>query len=499
MSSQTARRPDNKRPTRPAKTSKYVKQTARVEARRDGKPLVFGWGGHLSRSEKIVLQRRAIWSITAATVALILAVIVGFWVNVNIIGPAQPITSVNGNNISQADFRKLLAVKAQLELNKIQGAHGLFSQRDALNKQVAAQQKDIDSTTKQIDTLNTQIKTLPAGTQRSNAETQLAGLKQKLATSQTQHDTLAAQYSAMLKNTIPLEQQLYSQPQQTSESATWLQDDEIIREWLATQNGSINAQINPSTSATDKAVKDFIANFPSSTTYNKFLSANNVSDADVHAALALKVRRDNMQTYATSLVTSPTYQVLARGITASTQGDANNLLKQLKGGADFGKLAKAKSVDTVTNTKGGDFGWLARGQYIQNYASSTSGSVENWIFDPSRSLNELSPVLSENGSFHIIQVLGIDPSRAVDSATLKSLKDNALNNWLVAKKANAKITPVDQNKISDSTIMPPGLPASAPSQSVPGAGPGGTLPGLPASAPNQPAPGAGPGGTLPGH
>ena len=479
MNSQTARRPDAKRPTRPAKANKYTRQTARVEARRDGKPLVFGWGGHLSRSEKMVLQRRAIWSITAAIAILIVAVVVGFWVNVNIIAPAQPVTTVNGHGIPQADFRKLLAVKAQLELNKIQGKNGLFAQRDALNKQVTAQQADIDATTKQISTLTTQIKTLPAGAQRTNAEAQLAGLKQKLKTSQTQHDTLAAQYSNMIQNTIPLEQQLYTQPQQASDSATWLQDDEVIREWLATQSSSINAQINPSSSTVDQAVKDFKANFPVGSNYQKFLSTNNVSDTDVRAALTLNVRRNNMQAYTTSQVVSPTYQVLARGITTAKQEDANNLLKQLKSGADFGKLAKAKSVDTLTNTKGGDFGWLARGQYIQTYAANTSGTVENWLFDPSRQLNEFSPVLSENGSFHIIQVLGIDPSRAVDSATLKSLKDNALNNWLMSKRANATITPVDQTMITDSSIMPPGLPASAPSQSVPGTTPGGsgTVPG----------------------
>jgi hypothetical protein len=423
-----------------------------------------------------VVQRRAIWSVTIAIAVLIVTVFVGFWVNMNIIAPAQPITTVNGHGIPLADYRKLLAVKAQIEQNKIQGAHGLFSQRDALNKQVTASQATVDATNKQISTLTTQIKSLPAGTQRSNAETQLAGLKQKLSDEQKQQATLSAQYSNLTTNTIPLEQQLYTQPQQASDSATWLQDDEVIREWLATQNSSINAQINPSSSAVDKAVKDFIANLPTGTTYQKFLSANNLSDDDVRAALTLTVRRDNMQAYAQSLVVSPTYQVLARGITVANQNDANNLLKQLKRGADFGKLAKAKSVDSATNTKGGDFGWLARGQYIQTYAANTSGTIENWIFNPSRQLNELSPVLSENGTFHIIQILGVDPSRAVDSATLQSLKTNALNNWLMSKRANATITPVDQDKINDTSIMPPGLPASAPSQSVPGTNPGGATP-----------------------
>ena len=479
MNSQTARRPDNKRATRPARANKYVKQTAHVEARRDGRPLAFGWGGHLSRNEKVILQRRAVWSVIVAFAVLIVAVIVGFWVNVNIIAPAQPITSVNGKTIPVADFRKLLAVKAQIELNKIKGAHGLTAQSENINKQVIGSQKDVDATTKQIDTLTTQIKALPTGdsTQRTDLTAQLTGLKQKLTTVQAQHDTLSAKYQDLLKNGIPLEQQLYTQPQQTSDSATWLQDDEVIRAWLTTQNSNINAQINPNTGAVDRAVKDFAANFPKGSNYNAFLSANNVNDADVHAAFTLVTRRNNVQTFATNATITPTYQVLARGITAATQADANNLLKQLKSGSDFGKLAKAKSVDTVTNTKGGDFGWLARGQYIQTYAAGTSGTVENWLFEPSRKLNEFSPVLSENGSFHVVQVLGIDPSRVVDAATLKTLKDSALNNWLMAHRANAKITSVDQDKIGDATLMPPGLPASAPAQGAPSAPGGATLPG----------------------
>lgn len=43
MNNQTARRPDNKRPTRSAQQAKgYSKQTAHVQAVRDGQPLIFG-------------------------------------------------------------------------------------------------------------------------------------------------------------------------------------------------------------------------------------------------------------------------------------------------------------------------------------------------------------------------------------------------------------------------------------------------------------------------
>src|ERR1700757_3714238 len=65
MNSQTARKPESKRPARSNKAKKYVKQTARFEGRRDGQPLIFGWGGHLSHKEKIRFQQRATWAAAA--------------------------------------------------------------------------------------------------------------------------------------------------------------------------------------------------------------------------------------------------------------------------------------------------------------------------------------------------------------------------------------------------------------------------------------------------
>src|SRR5437762_7172789 len=103
MGSQTARRPQNQRPTRPTnKPKQYHKQTARFEGKRDGKPLIFGWGKHLSHNQKVQIQRRATWTAAIGVVVLIVVVIVGFWVNMNVITPSLPITSVNGQPIPQA-------------------------------------------------------------------------------------------------------------------------------------------------------------------------------------------------------------------------------------------------------------------------------------------------------------------------------------------------------------------------------------------------------------
>lgn len=505
MNSQTARRPDNQRTTRNAKTKKYTRQTAHVEARRDGKPLIFGWGGHLSRHEKMQLQRRAIWFTTTLVALLIVAVVVIYWVNINVITPNLPITTVNGQGIPQSDFRKMVAVKAQLQLNALSGPKGLNAQSSNIKTQISNQQKIVDAATKKVDSLNAQIKALHADqkAQRATLNSELTAAKAQLTTAQTQQSTLNIQYQDLTQNQIAQAQQLYTQPQVGNDSVDWLQQDTLIRQWLTKQNATLQAKIEPTTGAINAAVRDFTANIPKSSSYSKFLSDDRLSDDDVHAMLAVKLRLDNMQTYLATQVHSPAYQVQARAMTISTQRDATNVLQQLKKGGDFAKLAKQKSVDTNTNNKGGDLGWLAHGQYTLNYSQKVSGIIDNWIFDPARKVNELSPVLAENGTSHIVQIMAIDPSRPIDAQALQTLKSNALAVWVLSQKAlpGVKVTDANQDMLSNTDNMPPGLPASAPASAAgQGAGlppgstglpPGSTLPGsssgLPAGSSGVPA------------
>lgn len=483
MKSQAARpvqRARNQRPTRPTKQNKYSKQTAHVEARRDGKPLIFGWGGHLSRNEKTRIQRRATWVVAAGIIVLIVVVITGFWLNINVITPGLPITTVNAHQIPQSLYRKLVAFKTQLEINKLNGPHGLIAQRKSLEQQIAQMQTTSNNNTKQINDLNAQIKNLPAGpsTQRSNLTAQVTSLQQQVLQAQITINSLNQQLSNLTSNIIPNEQQLFTQSQIGNDSATWLQDDEIIREWLATQSEAIQAKINPSANAIERAVNDFKANIPTTSSYSHFLSQDNVSDQDIQAMTALKLRRDNMQSYLASLIVSPTYQVLARTMTIDTLADAQKILNQLKHGGDFAKIAAAKSVDTGTASKGGSLGWLARGQYAQ---TEQSAIVENWLFDPARKLSEISPILTENGAYHIVQILNIDPARPVDKTTLQTLRDSALSDWLLIQRAilGSKITPPDQTRLLDPANLPPDLPAGAPGQSPGLPQPGGLPSGMP--------------------
>ncbi|MBC8166126.1 MAG: peptidylprolyl isomerase, partial [Bryobacteraceae bacterium] len=80
---------------------------------------------------------------------------------------------------------------------------------------------------------------------------------------------------------------------------------------------------------------------------------------------------------------------------AKAEAKASNLLKQIRGGADFAKLAKENSEDTGSGAKGGEMDWFARGQMVAPF--------ENSAF--SMKPNEISNLVKTQFGYHIIQVL----------------------------------------------------------------------------------------------
>jgi peptidyl-prolyl cis-trans isomerase D len=77
------------------------------------------------------------------------------------------------------------------------------------------------------------------------------------------------------------------------------------------------------------------------------------------------------------------------------EAKANDLLKQIKGGADFAKLATENSDDPGSKDKGGEYGWMAKGQTVPNFEAAAFSLKKN----------EISNLVKTEYGFHIIQVL----------------------------------------------------------------------------------------------
>ncbi len=90
-------------------------------------------------------------------------------------------------------------------------------------------------------------------------------------------------------------------------------------------------------------------------------------------------------------------EVHARHILVSDEKTADDIIKQLKGGADFATLAKADSTDKGSaGTGGGDLGWFKQGDMLPEFSAAAFSMSKGQISD--------KPVHTRYG-WHVIQVL----------------------------------------------------------------------------------------------
>lgn len=125
-----------------------------------------------------------------------------------------------------------------------------------------------------------------------------------------------------------------------------------------------------------------------------FARTVNVSDADLR-----KRYQENIDSYRTP------ERVMARHILIKTtdvpkdqipklRQKAEDILKQLKAGANFAALAKKNSDDPGSGQKGGELGWIVKGQTVPAFEKAA------FSLKP----NELSGIITTEYGFHIIQV-----------------------------------------------------------------------------------------------
>jgi hypothetical protein len=165
----TAARPARKQPRR--QQQQYRRTSAVIDERPDGKPIIFGYGRHLTRREKERVQRRIAYGalgLVAVVSVLILAVtyVYGYFIY-----PNQVIASVNGDGITRSD-RNLMANYVTVQTTSMGGSAPTDAgaqavaqlQQQTLVRDQAKQQFGIDPTQAQITAaLNKQFTGSSAG------------------------------------------------------------------------------------------------------------------------------------------------------------------------------------------------------------------------------------------------------------------------------------------------------------------------------------------------
>jgi peptidyl-prolyl cis-trans isomerase D len=82
---------------------------------------------------------------------------------------------------------------------------------------------------------------------------------------------------------------------------------------------------------------------------------------------------------------------------AAKRAEAEGLLAQLQGGADFAVLAREHSQDEGSAARGGDLGWFPRGRMVAPFEEAAFGAEPGTLIDH---------LIESQFGFHIIQVQG---------------------------------------------------------------------------------------------
>jgi len=109
---------------------------------------------------------------------------------------------------------------------------------------------------------------------------------------------------------------------------------------------------------------------------------------------------------------------------AEAKKKAEDILAQLRGGADFAALAKKYSEDSSA-ASGGDLGTFARGQMVKPF--------EDAAFN--LGVNQISNVIETQFGYHIIQVLQKFPATTASFDTVKT----QINQFLLQQKQNSAV------------------------------------------------------------
>jgi len=162
-----------------------------------------------------------------------------------------------------------------------------------------------------------------------------------------------------------------------------------------------------------------------------------VADVYVRRAVQPKITEDKIKKRYDELAAKykPEDEVRARHILVQTEAEANDILKQIKSGSDFTKLATEKSKDTGSSKQGGDLGYFTRSAMVKPFADAAFGMKNGDVSD--------KPVKTDFG-YHIIKVEDRRKSSAPPIAEVKDQISMQLEQELVVQvvkdlEAKAKI------------------------------------------------------------
>lgn len=165
------------------------------------------------------------------------------------------------------------------------------------------------------------------------------------------------------------------------------------------------------------------------TAFEEWLRSTGQTRTDYKDAVRQALLSERVVDALTARLPTEAEQVHARHIQLDSIDAAEQVLGELRQGADFATLAKEKSLDAATRSSGGDLGWLPRGLLAPELEKATFGLQPG----------EISQVIQLGEGYHILQVVEREGARPLSPEVEAQLGFAAFSDWLAQRRTEAKI------------------------------------------------------------
>ncbi len=211
----------------------------------------------------------------------------------------------------------------------------------------------------------------------------------------------------------------------SDEDATKAVVEDLIAQMLLAQ-GAKAAGFELSDSALQARIDALQSQIGGVDQLQKWETSHGYDTPDVFAAaLKRSVEAAWMRDKIISAVPKTADQVHVQQILLYNEGDADAVLEQLKGGADFNALAAQYDPNTR-----GDLGWFPKGYLLEP-------KIEEAAF--SLAVGDYSNVIQTDAGYSIIKVLEREPSHPLSPDAYMALQDAALKDWVAQQRAAANV------------------------------------------------------------
>jgi peptidyl-prolyl cis-trans isomerase D len=377
---------------------------------------------HLARAERERIQRRWILIGSSVVAVVIIGLLIAGWVDLNLL----PVATINGENISSANFRgrvhlyqaelinqlyyqgetaDLIAqslgyeeIIAQEVINRI--TEDILIQQEAKRRGYVVTEEDIDKT------IAESFGYYPQGTPT------------KIPTSTPDPTDLA---EALITPTIT------EGPSPTPSSTS-----------TPGPSPTVTLTWTPYPTATLITEESYLESFEQN--LKELNDLYGITEEDFRDQYRNLLYRQKLYEAFESEVPQEQEQVHAQHILVESEETALLILRLLEEGSQWDELAAKYSSDVTNKDQGGDLGWFPRGRMLKTFEEAAFSAPVGEI---------VGPIETEEG-WHLINVLD-KAVRTVDESTHQSLVEQEFSNWLsnAVSEAEVNIRPNLERKMPE--------------------------------------------------